>query len=76
MEQGKEIPMFVKVTKRKDFEGEAVATLYGLPCEHHSGADQGHQRHGGVLLHDQSGRECARRKQPEPVRSDSDSGEW
>ena len=24
--------MFVKVTKRKDFEGEAVATLYGLPA--------------------------------------------
>jgi len=32
MEQGQEIPMFVKVTKRKDFEGEAVATLYGLPA--------------------------------------------
>lgn len=32
MEQGKELPMFVKVTKRKDFEGEAVATLYGLPA--------------------------------------------
>ena len=32
MEQGKELPMFVKVTKRKDFEGEAVATLYSLPA--------------------------------------------
>ncbi len=32
MEQGQEIPMFVKMTKRKDFEGEAVATLYGLPA--------------------------------------------
>ena len=32
MEQGQELPMFVKVTKRKDFEGEAVATLYGLPA--------------------------------------------
>ena len=32
MEQGKELPMFVKVTKRKDFVGEAVATLYSLPA--------------------------------------------
>jgi len=32
VEQGKEVPMFVKVTKRKDFEGEATATLYGLPA--------------------------------------------
>jgi len=32
IEQGQEVPMFVKVTKRKDFEGEAVATLYGLPA--------------------------------------------
>ncbi|RLS55918.1 MAG: peptidase [Planctomycetota bacterium] len=32
VEQGKEVPMFVKVTKRKDFEGEAVATLVGLPA--------------------------------------------
>lgn len=32
MEQGQEIPMFVKVAKRKDFEGEATATLYGLPA--------------------------------------------
>lgn len=30
-EQGKETPMLVKVTKRKDFAGEAVTTLYGLP---------------------------------------------
>ena len=32
MEQGKEAPVFAKVTKRKDFEGEAVATLFGLPA--------------------------------------------
>lgn len=32
MEQGQELPMFVKMTKRKDFEGEAIATLYGLPA--------------------------------------------
>ena len=32
MEQGQEAPVFAKVTKRKDFEGEAVATLFGLPA--------------------------------------------
>jgi Bacterial pre-peptidase C-terminal domain len=32
LEQGKEAPVFAKVTKRKDFEGEAVATLFGLPA--------------------------------------------
>ena len=32
VEQGKEIPLFVKATKKKDFEGEAVATLFGLPA--------------------------------------------
>ncbi len=31
-EQGKDIPMIIKVTKRKDFEGEAVVTLVGLPA--------------------------------------------
>jgi hypothetical protein len=31
VEQGKETPLLVKVTKRKDFEGEAQTTLYGLP---------------------------------------------
>jgi hypothetical protein len=31
VEQGKETPLLVKVTKRKDFEGEATTTLYGLP---------------------------------------------
>jgi hypothetical protein len=32
VEQGKETPLLVKVTKRKDFEGEALTTLYGLPA--------------------------------------------
>jgi hypothetical protein len=32
VEQGKEAPMLVKVTKRKDFEGEAQVTLLGLPA--------------------------------------------
>lgn len=32
VEQGKESPMVVKVTKRKDFEGEAQVTLLGLPA--------------------------------------------
>lgn len=32
VEQGKEAAMLAKVTKRKDFEGEAVATLVGLPA--------------------------------------------
>ncbi|MEZ5940545.1 MAG: pre-peptidase C-terminal domain-containing protein [Planctomycetaceae bacterium] len=31
-EQGKEIPMVVKVNKRKDFEGEAEVALVGLPA--------------------------------------------
>lgn len=31
-EQGKEVPMVVKVTKRKDFEGEAQVALVGLPA--------------------------------------------
>jgi len=31
VEQGKETPLLVKVTKRKDWEGEAQTTLYGLP---------------------------------------------
>jgi hypothetical protein len=32
VEQGKEAGMLVKVTKRKDFEGEAQVTLLGLPA--------------------------------------------
>jgi hypothetical protein len=32
VEQGKEIPMVVKVNKRKDFEGEAIVNLVGLPA--------------------------------------------
>jgi hypothetical protein len=32
VEQGKEAVMSAKVTKRKDFEGEATATLVGLPA--------------------------------------------
>ncbi len=32
VEQGKEIPYLVKVTKRKDFEGEATVELLGLPA--------------------------------------------
>ena len=32
VEQGKEAVMSAKVTKRKDFEGEAIATLVGLPA--------------------------------------------
>jgi hypothetical protein len=33
VEQGKETPYLVKVTKRKDFEGEAQVELLGLPAE-------------------------------------------
>ncbi|WP_175517009.1 PPC domain-containing protein [Planctomicrobium piriforme] len=32
VEQGKETPYLIKVTKRKDFEGEAVVELLGLPA--------------------------------------------
>ncbi|MCA9110580.1 MAG: PPC domain-containing protein, partial [Planctomycetaceae bacterium] len=32
VEQGKETPIIVKVNKRKDFEGEAIAKLVGLPA--------------------------------------------
>ncbi len=32
VDQGKETPIIVKVAKRKDFEGEAIAKLVGLPA--------------------------------------------
>ncbi|WP_437225190.1 PPC domain-containing protein [Planctomicrobium sp. SH661] len=32
VEQGKETPYLIKVTKNKDFEGEAIAELVGLPA--------------------------------------------